>query len=56
MAQWGAMALVLGAFLLMIPPAPLSPLPWIVFPAGGVVFGAGVVALGLAVQEAFGAA
>ncbi len=56
LAQWGAIALVLGAFLLMIPPAPLSPLPWIVFPAGGVLFGIGITALGLAVQSAFRAA
>lgn len=53
-AQWGALALVVGAFLLMIPPAPLSPLPWVVFPTGGALFGVGVVALGLALRSAFG--
>ena len=37
---------VLGALLLIPPPPPLSPVPWIVFPAGGVLFGVGLVALG----------
>lgn len=53
MALWGSVALGIGALLLMIPPSPLSPLPWLVFPAGGSLFGIGLVAIGLAVRGAF---
>jgi hypothetical protein len=53
MAKWGALLLMAGAFLMMIPPAPLSPLPWVVFPVGGVVFGSGLAALGLVVRNGF---
>lgn len=56
MALWGAVALVVGALLLMIPPPPLGSLPWIVFPAGGVLFGAGLAALGLALRDPVGGA
>jgi len=49
-ATWGAASLVLGGAMLLVPPTPLSPLPWIVFPAGGVVFGIGLASLRLAVQ------
>lgn len=56
MAVWGAVALGLGAVLLMLPPAPLSPLPWPVFPAGGVLFGVGLTALGLALRAGPGVA
>jgi hypothetical protein len=56
MPMWGAAALIAGAFLLLIPPAPLGPLPWIVFPVSGVLFGCGVAALGLALQRDFAGA
>lgn len=56
MAVWGAVALGLGALLLMLPPAPLSPLPWLVFPTGGVLFGVGLTALGLALRAGPGVA
>lgn len=53
MAVWGAAALAVGALLLMIPPTPLSPLPWLMFPIAGVVFGLGLAALGLAMRMSF---
>ena len=34
-----------GALLLVPPPPPLSPVPWIVFPVGGVLFGLGLASL-----------
>lgn len=40
---------VLGAVMLVPPPPPLSPVPWIVFPVGGVLFGFGLIGLGRAV-------
>jgi hypothetical protein len=43
-----SVALVAGALLTLVPPAPLSPAPWGVFVAGCVVLGAGLAGLGLA--------
>ena len=45
-----AAVLGLGALLLMSPIPPLGPAPWVLFPAGGVLTGAGLVALGLALR------
>ena len=50
-AGWGAAALVLGGAMMLVPPAPFSPMPWIVFPVGGVVFGIGLAALRLAARD-----
>lgn len=36
----------LGAAMLIPPPPPLSPLPWALFPVGGVLFGIGLIGLG----------
>lgn len=41
---------VAGAAMLIPPPPPLSPVPWIVFPIGGILFGIGLVALGQAMR------
>jgi hypothetical protein len=49
--SWAAIVIVIGALLLLVPPAPVGPLPWVVFPIGGVLFGAGMVGLGRAVQR-----
>lgn len=47
--RWAVVSTVVGALLLLVPPAPLGPLPWVAFPLGGVLFGAGLVGLGHAV-------
>ncbi len=39
-------ALIAGAVLLALPPAPFGPLPWVAFPAGGVLMGLGVGVMG----------
>lgn len=43
--------LALGALLLVIPPSPITPAPWPLFIVAGVVFGAGLVQLGLAIRR-----
>lgn len=47
-------AVVLGAgfLLLLVPPPPLAPVPWVTFVVAGLVAGAGLVALGGAVMRA----
>lgn len=45
MAKGMAGAGCLGAVLLVPPPPPLTPVPWIIFPVGGVLFGVGLVCL-----------
>ena len=45
-----AVATVVGALLLIPPPPPLSPVPWAIFPLGGVLLGMGMVALGVAMR------
>ena len=45
---WTA-ALIVGALLLIPPPPPLSSVPWALFPVGGLLFGIGVVGIGLAI-------
>lgn len=45
LAKGVAGAASLGALLLVPPPPPLSPVPWIIFPIGGVLFGVGLVSL-----------
>lgn len=42
---------IVGALLLIPPPPPLSPVPWVIFPAGGVLLGIGIAALGLAIRS-----
>lgn len=50
-SRTAAAALVVGALLLIPPPPPLSPVPWIFFPLGGLLFGIGLVAIGLSVRS-----
>jgi hypothetical protein len=45
----------LGALLLVPPPPPLSPVPWLFFPIGGVLFGIGVASLAPLVARGRGA-
>lgn len=45
LAKAVAGAACLGALLLVPPPPPLSPIPWVVFPMGGILFGVGLVSL-----------
>lgn len=45
LAKGVAGAASLGALLLIPPPPPLSPVPWIILPIGGVLFGVGLVSL-----------
>ena len=42
----------LGALLLVPPPPPLSPVPWVVFPVGGILFGLGLLRLASLVPTA----
>ena len=49
----GGVALIAGALLLLIPTQPLSSVPWLVFPIGGLLFGLGLATLGLAKTRAF---
>jgi hypothetical protein len=46
LSRYVVVAAVAGALLLIPPPPPLSPVPWVVFPLGGVLFGVGMIALG----------
>ncbi|HEX2076131.1 MAG TPA: hypothetical protein VHG08_00430 [Longimicrobium sp.] len=43
--------LAAGSLLLLVPPSPISPAPWPLFVAAGVVFGAGLAQLGLALRR-----
>lgn len=43
--RYVAGAACLGALLLVPPPPPLSPVPWIILPIGGVLFSVGLVSL-----------
>lgn len=46
-----ATTLIAGAALLFIPPAPLSPAPWIIFLVAAALFGIGLASLGVAVSR-----
>ncbi len=49
---WSAAAMaVIGAVLLIPPPPPLSPVPWVFFPVGGLLLGLGQIAIGMAVRS-----
>lgn len=48
--RWTGGLLILGAVLLLAPPAPIGPLPWILFPMSGVIFGTGLAGLGLSMR------
>lgn len=45
LAKWLAGLASVGALLLVPPPPPLSPVPWVLFPVGGVLFGVGLLGL-----------
>lgn len=49
LARWAAAAAVMGALLLVPPPYPLTPFPWVIFPLGSVLLGIGMAAIGRAV-------
>lgn len=53
MGRAGGIALVTGSVLLMVPTEPISGLPWLIFPLGGMLFGTGLLALGRSVRGAY---
>ncbi len=46
-----AAILVIGALFLLPPPPPLSPVPWLLFPVGGLFVGIGFISIGLAIRS-----
>ena len=52
LSDWRSALVVVGFIMLLLPPTPLGPTPWMVFAFAGLVAGAGLVAFGSAVWHA----
>jgi hypothetical protein len=51
---FGVSLLTLGALLILVPPAPISSLPWVIVPVECVFMGIGLFSLGTLLKRGYG--